>query len=235
MYLISHTSDRGEHCLTLFSNYKYNTFAHIITKCLYGALVEVCKNYDTSLVFIISLAALLWRHNGLESVSKHQPHECLLNRSFGRRSRKHQSSASLAFVREIHRRPVNFPRKCPVTRKMFLFDDVIKDFIWLIQHAGRIQISKASQHGTDGPSNNSHRNKWKPIKVNQCFTVPCHIVENMALVKFDYTPTSFFNFKLRVDILSLANESYCYCNWQIDNYILQSIFLMILVAIWIKS
>ena len=39
--------------------------------------------------------------------------------------RKHQSSASLAFVREIHRWPVNFPHKWPVTRKMFPFDDVI--------------------------------------------------------------------------------------------------------------
>ena len=39
--------------------------------------------------------------------------------------RKHQSSASLAFVRGIHRGPVNFPHKCTVTRKMFPFDDVI--------------------------------------------------------------------------------------------------------------
>ena len=39
--------------------------------------------------------------------------------------RKHQSPASLAFVREIHRGPVNFPHKWPVTRKMFPFDDVI--------------------------------------------------------------------------------------------------------------
>ena len=39
--------------------------------------------------------------------------------------RKHQSSASLAFVWEIHRGPVNFPHKWPVTRKMFPFDDVI--------------------------------------------------------------------------------------------------------------
>ena len=38
---------------------------------------------------------------------------------------KHQSSASLAFVRGIHRRPVNSPHKGPVTRKMFPFDDVI--------------------------------------------------------------------------------------------------------------
>ena len=38
---------------------------------------------------------------------------------------KHESSASLAFVRGIHRGPVNSPHKGPVTRKMFPFDDVI--------------------------------------------------------------------------------------------------------------
>ena len=36
-----------------------------------------------------------------------------------------QSSAPLAFVRGIHRWPVNSPHKGPVTRKMFEFDDVI--------------------------------------------------------------------------------------------------------------
>ena len=41
--------------------------------------------------------------------------------------RKHQSSASLAFVRGIHRGPVNSPHKGPVTRKIFPFDDVIMD------------------------------------------------------------------------------------------------------------
>ena len=39
--------------------------------------------------------------------------------------RKYQSSASLAFVRGIHRGPVNSAHKWPVTRKMFPFDDVI--------------------------------------------------------------------------------------------------------------
>ena len=39
--------------------------------------------------------------------------------------RKHQSSASLAFVRGIHRWPVNSLHKGPVMRKMFPFDDVI--------------------------------------------------------------------------------------------------------------
>ena len=43
----------------------------------------------------------------------------------GADQRKYQSSASLAFVRGIHRGPVNSPLKGPVTRKMFPFDDVI--------------------------------------------------------------------------------------------------------------
>ena len=42
--------------------------------------------------------------------------------------RKHQSSASLAFVRGIHRGPVNSPHKWPVTRKMSPFDDVIVSY-----------------------------------------------------------------------------------------------------------
>ena len=43
----------------------------------------------------------------------------------GADQRKHQSSASLAFVQGIHRGPVNSPHKWPVMRKMFPFDDVI--------------------------------------------------------------------------------------------------------------
>ena len=47
----------------------------------------------------------------------------------GADQRKHQSSTSLAFVRGIHRWPVNSPYKMPVTRKRFPFDDVIM-FKW---------------------------------------------------------------------------------------------------------
>ena len=35
-----------------------------------------------------SLRPLQWRHNGHDSVSNHQPYDCLLNRSFRRRSKK---------------------------------------------------------------------------------------------------------------------------------------------------
>ena len=43
----------------------------------------------------------------------------------GADQRKRQSSASLAFVRGIHRGPVNYPHKWPVTRKMFAYDVIM--------------------------------------------------------------------------------------------------------------
>ena len=43
----------------------------------------------------------------------------------GADKRKHESSASQAFVRGIHRGPVISLQKWPVTRKMFPYDDVI--------------------------------------------------------------------------------------------------------------
>ena len=63
---------------------------------------------------------LQWRHNGHDSISNHQPHDCS-----DADQRKHQSSVSLAFVWGIHRGPINSPHKWPVTWKMFPFDDVI--------------------------------------------------------------------------------------------------------------
>ena len=49
--------------------------------------------------------------------------------------KKHQSSVSSAFVRGIHRWPVDSPHKWPVTRKMFPFDDVIMCDNWWYMYA----------------------------------------------------------------------------------------------------
>ena len=60
--------------------------------------------------------------------------------SSGADQRKHQSSASLAFVRGIHRWPMNSPHKWPVTREMFPFDNVIMcaQISWWAWHHGDI-------------------------------------------------------------------------------------------------
>ena len=52
----------------------------------------------------------------------------------GTDQRKHQSSASLDFVRGMHQWSVNSPHKGPVTRKMHPFDDVIMFFCTLFQY-----------------------------------------------------------------------------------------------------
>ena len=77
--------------------------------------------------FVSSRYPLLWRHNGRDGVSNHQPQHYLLNRLFRRRSKKTSK---------------NPPHKWPVTRKMFPFDDVIMtqhpDWAWFISPYGRI-------------------------------------------------------------------------------------------------
>ena len=50
----------------------------------------------------------------------------------GADQRKHQSAASLDFVRGIHRWPVDSPHKGPVTRKIVPFDDVIMQ-CWVLK------------------------------------------------------------------------------------------------------
>ena len=92
-------------------------------KSHYGKRHQV--HHDSEL---LEFSSLQWRHTEREGVSNHPCLACLLNRLFRRRWKKrHQSSTSLAFLRRIHRGLVNSPNKGPVTRKMFLFDDVIME------------------------------------------------------------------------------------------------------------
>ena len=70
------------------------------------------KNYSLQIPF-------RWRHNGCDSVSNHQPRECLLRRLIRRTSKKTSK------LRVTGLCAGNSPHKWPVTRKMFPFDDVI--------------------------------------------------------------------------------------------------------------
>ena len=88
-------------------------YTYVIDECPIQCLVSTFKN----LMSIIR--TLQWRRNEHDGVSNHRRLDCLLNRLFREDQRKHQNSASLAFVREIHRSPVNSPYKGPVTRKCF--------------------------------------------------------------------------------------------------------------------
>ena len=71
----------------------------------------------------------------------------------GADQRKHQSSASLAFVRRIYRWPMNSPHKRPVTPKMLPLDDVIM----------------VSANGCSIRQN--HSNSFEPVLANLFLTV----------------------------------------------------------------
>ena len=75
-----------------------------------------CRDYSSP---------LRWRHNDYDGVSNHQPHGCLLNRLFRRRSKKTPKLCVTGLCVGNSPGPLNSPHKWPVTRRMFPFDDVI--------------------------------------------------------------------------------------------------------------
>ena len=77
---------------------------------------------------------LHWRHNELDGVSIHQPHDCLLSRLFGRRSKKTSKLRVTGLC--AGNSPGNSPHKAPVTRKMFPYDDVIMKSLQIIWSSG---------------------------------------------------------------------------------------------------
>ena len=76
--------------------------------------------------------SLHWRHNDHDSVSNHQPHGCLLNRLFRRRSKKTSKLRVTGLCVGNSPGPVYSPHKGPFTPKIFPFDDVIMPCIpWM--------------------------------------------------------------------------------------------------------
>ena len=76
--------------------------------------------------------------------------------------RQHQSSASLAFVRGIHRGPVNSPHKWPVTRKMSPFDDIIMVILCLWKGNWRVgsQCFQSIGYATSGSHSSGPRGAY---------------------------------------------------------------------------
>ena len=85
------------------------------------------------------------RHNEQDGVSNHQRLDCLSTVCSGADQRKHQISASLAFVMGFHRWPMDSPHKGPVTRKVFHFMtsscfETIEALLWLVTWTKADQI-----------------------------------------------------------------------------------------------
>ena len=95
------------------------------TPCISVIKQEFNSKTDACYTMISNRIPLLWRHDGGECVSNHQPHNWLLNRIFGRWSKKASKIRVTGLLRGLHWKPVNSTHKWPVTRKMLPFDDVI--------------------------------------------------------------------------------------------------------------
>ena len=88
--------------------------------------------------------------------------------------RKHQSSASLAFVWGIHRGPMNSPHKWPVKRKMFPFGDVIMHYLYQCWHnIILIILITVAITGTDMPQAND-RSRYQGHGQVLHLTVSCN-------------------------------------------------------------
>ena len=70
----------------------HSDLMHIQARC-WQVWGHVCKGLQYTYILFLWLyqpvfLPLRWRHNGYDSVSNHQPHDCLLNRLFRRKSKK---------------------------------------------------------------------------------------------------------------------------------------------------
>ena len=76
--------------------------------------------------FSITIQIRWWRHNEHDGVSNHQPHDCLFNSLFGRRSKNTPKLRVTGLCEGNSPVTGEFPaHKGPVTGKMFPFDEVI--------------------------------------------------------------------------------------------------------------
>ena len=142
----------SSHAISIDSNLIQQDYAHRLSTLVhkgntenghvhtfYSPTRKSCKLDEgilSSCYFLCLQKTLLWRHNEHDCVSKHQPHDCLLGRSFRPRSKKTSKLRVTGLCAGNSPATGEFPpRKWPVTRKMFPFDDVIMNghyFCWRV-------------------------------------------------------------------------------------------------------
>ena len=88
-----------------------------------------CLIYKHGCIYISYIKPLDWRHNGRDSVSNHQPHDCLLNRLIRRRSKKTSKLRVTGLCAGNSLVTGEFPHKWPVTQETLPFNDVIMHLV----------------------------------------------------------------------------------------------------------
>ena len=83
-----------------------------------------------------NIQALQWRQNGRDGVSNHQPHDCLLNRLFGRRSNKTSKLRVPGLCAGNSPGTGEFPAQRSSNAKIFPFDDVMMGVHDVLRYPG---------------------------------------------------------------------------------------------------
>ena len=121
--------------------------------------------------------ALHWRHNGRDSISNHQPRDCLLNRLFRCRSKKTSKLRVTGLCVGNSPGPVNSPHKWPVTRKFFPFDDVIMGLLhW---HRGNHSLCEAVAECVG--KLDRYQTKYNTVECKTCVSFSGNITWNSSM------------------------------------------------------
>ena len=104
------------------SNFLWWYLVKCLSLCRYVGDVD-CWNMTKIRIIheCIQKASLRWRHNDHDSVSNHQPHGCLFNRLFRRRSKKTSKLRVTGLCVGNSPGPVNSPHKGPVTENVSIW------------------------------------------------------------------------------------------------------------------
>ena len=168
---------------------------------------------------------LHWHHNDHDGVSNHQPHGCLLNRFFRCRSKQTSKPRVTGLCAGNSPGPVNSPRKGPVTRKMFPFDDVIMIFnmgiaipgktIFLFETASRLStelVWRTNQVGFDKRTTLSVEPCtacWVRLWPVMCSALSHYLNQWLNLWSIRPLGTNLYKIWLKIFYWESANENKC--------------------------
>ena len=117
--------------LLVFANHNH---LNITTNDRRVKLSVICRLQSNTTLYIgdTSPSPLQWCHNARDDVWNHQPHDCLLNRLFRRKSKKTSKIRVTGLC--AGNSPVigGFPAQRASNAENVPFDDIIMDQIWLV-------------------------------------------------------------------------------------------------------
>ena len=102
----------------------HSRFTMIHITCYCNQLLVISR-LDTAWPDTCRWFTLRWHHNGRDNISNHQPHDCLLNRLFRRRSKETSKLRVTGLCVGNSPGTGEFPIQMASNAKMFPFDDVI--------------------------------------------------------------------------------------------------------------